>query len=129
MEAEVGVMGEGEGVLAVTVSVHPSQVLAGAACVRDLVGRVDLRTEDRFDRGRFDRGAHFGRFDRVAYFSFGSEGKRRSGRRKKDRSGKSPADAGVEDIIGKASAPAAAGRKGCRLCRERYSCVPSCRRL
>src|ERR1700747_3519506 len=35
----------GEGVLAVTVSVHPSQVLADAACVRDLVGRADLRTE------------------------------------------------------------------------------------
>ena len=42
----------------------------------------------------------------VAYFSFGSEGKRRSGRRKKDRHGKSPADAGVEDIIGKGSAVA-----------------------
>ena len=43
--AGVAVTDLGEGVLAVTVSVHRSEVLAGAACVRDLVGRVDLRTE------------------------------------------------------------------------------------
>jgi hypothetical protein len=54
MEAEVGVMREGagvavmdlgEGVLAVTLSVHPSQVWVGAAFVRNLAGRMDLRTE------------------------------------------------------------------------------------
>ena len=44
-EEVLAVMELGEGVLAVTVSVQPSQVSAGAACVRDLVGRVDLRTE------------------------------------------------------------------------------------
>jgi hypothetical protein len=41
----LGGHGSGRGGVAVTVSVHPSQVSAGAACVRDLVGRVDLRTE------------------------------------------------------------------------------------
>ena len=44
-EEVLAVMELGEGVLAVTVSVQPSQVSAGAACVRDLAGRVDLRTD------------------------------------------------------------------------------------
>jgi Putative peptidoglycan binding domain len=92
MEAEVGVMGEGEGVavtvfgeevlavmdleegvLAVTVSVHPSQVLAGAAWVRGLSGTRGFADRGFFDRGvrgRFDRGAHFGRFDRDDRFFF-----------------------------------------------------------
>jgi hypothetical protein len=43
--AGVAVMDLGEGVLAVTLCVHPSQVSEGAAFVPDLLGRADLRTE------------------------------------------------------------------------------------
>src|ERR1700756_4320344 len=46
LEEEVlAVMDLGEGVLAVTLSVHPSQVSEGAAFVPDLLERADLRSE------------------------------------------------------------------------------------
>jgi hypothetical protein len=64
----------------------------------------------------------------VAYFSRRKRSASRAPRKKAGK-GKSPADAGVEDIIGRLATASLRDVEGNRLCRRRYSCVPSCRRL